>query len=329
MENGGGILAWLGGLNWAELAVVALIIGWVVRWVAAQLAFRSLLGIINKSRAAEPGPATMALAGWSQRLGLRRTPRLRIVEASVSPFSCGVFRPVIYLPEGIEDQLSTEALDLVVGHETLHIARGDGWRRPLERITADVFWFNPFAWLVRRELDMARELACDEGVVELSSARHAYARTLRDVAGFSAGLSHALPAASMSLAGGRSLVLRVTRTLAFAKRKPARSAVIAACALGLIGAPIAVAQVMLATPAPPPPPAVPAPPAPPAPEAIAALEAPEGAACAGGSGDARGPAAAGCRAAGICVAGWLRARFLLRESDVDRWQRCAGLQRFA
>lgn len=257
VENGGGLLAWLGGLNWAELALAALIIGWVVRFVTAQLALRSLLGIVSRSRAAEPGPATMALAGWTQKLGLRRTPRMRIVQASVSPFSCGVLRPVIYLPEGIEDRLSAEALDLVVGHETLHIARGDGWRRPLERVTADIFWFNPFAWQVRRELDVARELACDEGVVELSSARQAYARTLRDVAGFSAGLSQALPAASMSLAGGRSLALRVTRTLAMAKRRPARVVVIAACLLGVAGAPIALAQVMLATPAPPAPPAGP------------------------------------------------------------------------
>ena len=111
-----------------------------------------------------------------------------------------------------------------------------------------------------RELDVARELACDEGVVELSAARQAYARTLRDVAGFSSGLSHAAPADSMSLAGGRSLMLRVTRTLALAKRKPARAAVIAAALVSLAGAPIAVAQVMLATPAPYPPP----PPAPPA-----------------------------------------------------------------
>ena len=36
----------------------------------------------------------------------------------------------------------------------------------LERITADIMWFNPAVWLIRRELDVARELACDEGVVE-------------------------------------------------------------------------------------------------------------------------------------------------------------------
>lgn len=130
----------------------------------------------------------------------------------VSPFSFGVFRSTICLLEGLEDELSREALDLVVGHECLHVARGDGWRRPLERITADIIWFNPAAWLIRRELDVARELACDEGMVELSSARTAYGRTLRDVAELSAGLSYAAPAASMSLAGGRNLMLRVRRT---------------------------------------------------------------------------------------------------------------------
>jgi beta-lactamase regulating signal transducer with metallopeptidase domain len=135
------------------------------------------------------------------------------------------------------------------------VARGDGWKRPLERITADVMWFNPAAWLIRRELDVARELACDEGMVELTSsvsgARTAYARTLRDVAGFSAGLSHAAPAASMSLAGGRSLMLRVKRTLGSAKRKPARAAIVAAVLAGVIGAPMAVAQVIMVIPAPP------------------------------------------------------------------------------
>jgi len=279
-------------IDLTQALLILLAAGWIVRFVAAQLAARSLLGIVAQARAAENGPATVALDAWTRRLGLRRAPRLLTVAASISPFSFGVFRPVVCLPEGLENRLGREALDLVVGHECLHVARGDGWLRPLERVAADIFWFNPFAWFIRRELDVARELACDEGVVELSSARQAYARTLRDVAGFSAGLSHAAPAASMSLAGGRSLMLRVTRTLALARRKPARAALIAACLLGAIGAPIAVAQVVLATPrapvAPPAPPAPPAPelealaPLPPAapevpeaPEAIEALEAPE------------------------------------------------------
>jgi len=259
-------------LDLTQMLLLVLAGGWIVRFVLAQYAAKSLLGIVAVSRPAEKGAATVALDGWAKRLGLRRAPRLRIVSEAVSPFSFGVFRPVICLPEGLADKLSREALNLVIGHECLHVARGDGWRRPLERIAADIMWFNPAAWMIRRELDVARELACDEGMVELSSARQAYARTLRDVAGFSAGLSHAAPAASMSLAGGRSLMLRVKRTLGSAKRKPARAAVVAAVLMGLVGAPMAVAQVIMVIPAPPAPPAPPAAPAAPEAPAAAAIE---------------------------------------------------------
>lgn len=252
-----------------QIILLVLAIGWVARFVMTQLAAKALLGVVQYARDAGPGAAQNALRMWSKRLGMKKPPRMKIVAEKVSPFSFGVLRPMICLPDGLEDRLKPEALDLVIAHECTHVARGDGWLRPLERITADLLWFNPFAWLMRRELDVARELACDEAVVNVARDGRVYARTLRDVAGFSAGLPVALPAASMSLAGG-SMMLRVTRTLGMSKRKPARMALASACVLALIGAPLAVAQVMFATPAPE------APPAPPAqPEAIAAVEAPE------------------------------------------------------
>jgi murein DD-endopeptidase MepM/ murein hydrolase activator NlpD/Zn-dependent protease with chaperone function len=282
VENGGSVLVWLATASPLELTLLVMIAGWLVRFVLAQHALKSLLGIVNMSRPAEPGVAKNFVLSWSRRLKLRGAPRLLVTQEQHSPFSFGVVRPTICLPQGLEDRLSKESLDLVVGHECLHVARGDGWLRPLERVTADVLWFNPFAWLIRRELDIARELAVDEAVVEMAASRIVYARALRDVAGFSAGLSTAAPAASMSLAGGRSLMLRVTRTLSQAGRKPARAAMIAASVLGLVGAPIAVAQVMLAIPAPPEAPKVPKAPATieayeilEAPEAPAALEAPQ------------------------------------------------------
>ena len=253
VANGGGVLAWLGQASLPELLVAVFVAGWIVRFVLAQLALRSLLGIVNVSREAGPGIAQSFVQSWAKRLKLRPAPRLRIVAEQHSPFSYGILRPTICVPEGMEEMLSRGSLDLVVGHESLHIARGDGWLRPVERVTADILWFNPFAWLIRRELDVARELAVDEAVLAMSNARIAYARTLRDVAGFAAGLPNTAPAASMSLPGGRNLMMRVSRTLGHAGRKPARAAITAACLLGMIAAPIAIAQVMMAVPAPPPP----------------------------------------------------------------------------
>ena len=232
-----------------QMILLVLAAGWVVRFVIAQLAARSLLGVVQYANQAGAGLARNALHTWSRRLGMRKMPRLLVVAENVSPFSFGVLRPTICLPEGLEQRLKPEALDLVIAHECTHVARGDGWLRPLERVAADVLWFNPFAWAIRRELDVARELACDEAVIEHARDRRIYARTLRDIAGFTACLPVAVPAASMSLAGG-SLMLRVTRTLGLSNRKPARLALASACALAVMGAPLAVAQVMFATPAP-------------------------------------------------------------------------------
>ena len=170
-------------LSLTQILVLVLAAGWIVRFVLAQYAGKSLLGIVAVSRPAEKGRATAALQAWTKKLGMRRTPRLRIVSEKVSPFSFGVLRPMICLPEGLEDELSREALDLVVGHECLHVARGDGWRRPLERITADIMWFNPAAWLIRRELDVASGLP--ERLVERAGL--VQARELRLVRGVEQG----------------------------------------------------------------------------------------------------------------------------------------------
>jgi murein DD-endopeptidase MepM/ murein hydrolase activator NlpD/beta-lactamase regulating signal transducer with metallopeptidase domain len=260
-------------LPWPEIVLALIVAGWAWRVFAARRASRALRNILAHSRTVVQGPALAAIRIWSQQLGLKRRPELRVTEAAISPFSFGVARPVICLPDGMEQQLSPPALDLVVGHECLHVARGDGWRRPLERFFADVLWFNPFAWRMRRELDLARELACDEAVLDRATAPADYARVLRDVASLAAGLAAGAPAASMSLSGGgRVLVLRVKRAMRHAKRKPGRAALAGALFLALAGAPVAIAQAVLVNP-PPPPPAI-APPAPPAESRVVAQIAP-------------------------------------------------------
>lgn len=279
-------------LPWPEIVLALIVAGWAWRALAARRAAGALKRILANSRAVAQGAAMAAVRVWSRRLGLKRRPELRLTEAAISPFSFGAARPVICLPDGMEQQLSPLALDFVIGHECLHVARGDGWRRPLERICADLLWFNPFAWRIRRELDLARELACDEAVLNRVTAPSDYARVLRDVAGLASGLDASAPAASMSLSGGgRVLAMRVRGALGHAKRKPGRAVLAGMLFLALAGTPVAIAQAVLAAPpAPPEPvvpapptsphgvapvaPPVPAPPAPPAPEAAPAAPAP-------------------------------------------------------
>jgi murein DD-endopeptidase MepM/ murein hydrolase activator NlpD/beta-lactamase regulating signal transducer with metallopeptidase domain len=264
-------------LPWIEILVAVIVAGWLLRFGVAQFAALRMRRLLRSARPAPEGPSRDALNTWSRRLLLRRKPDLRMMDSSLSPFSSGALRPIICLPKGIEQRVRPEALGLIVGHECIHVARGDGWWRPAERAIADVLWFNPFAWTIRRELDIARELACDEAVVASSFSRRAYARTLRDVAGMVSGLSADAPATAMSISGGgRLLAMRMKRTLATAGRAPGRATIAGAILLACAAAPVAIAQALLieAVQPPDPPPALELPPAPPAPPAPPVAETP-------------------------------------------------------
>ncbi len=53
----------------------------------------------------------------------------------------------------------------VIGHEQAHVHLRHSVDRLLFDLMACLFWFNPFAWLLRRELQSVHEFQADEGVI--------------------------------------------------------------------------------------------------------------------------------------------------------------------
>lgn len=92
------------------------------------------------------------------------------------PFTLGVVRPRIFLP----DSLTGEARAAVLCHEQTHIRRGDTLTKPLFYAVACLHWFNPAAWLAFRQFERCMEGACDEAAVQSRTARQraAYGETL-------------------------------------------------------------------------------------------------------------------------------------------------------
>ncbi len=78
-----------------------------------------------------------------------------------SPFVFGVFRPVIYLPDGLDPSVR----EYVLAHERAHIGRRDHLIKPLAFLLLAVYWFNPLLWLAYGLLSRDIELACDEKVL--------------------------------------------------------------------------------------------------------------------------------------------------------------------
>ncbi len=179
--------------------IIGLIIaaGWLVRAVRARWAARELARITDQAQPVKSHRVLASAERWSKKFTLWRQPELKLMPKDFSPFTQGVVRPVVYFPHGLERELGENAMDMVVGHELMHIKRMDALWRPLERLVADVFWFNPFAWFIRAELDRSRELACDAAMLRNRAPAQDYARALVSIARFSEGLSRQAPAAAM------------------------------------------------------------------------------------------------------------------------------------
>ena len=93
-----------------------------------------------------------------------------------APFTLGILRPRIYLP----DSLRGAARQAVLLHEQTHIRRGDPLTKPLFYAAVCLHWFNPLAWLAFRGFERDMEAACDEAAVQGRPLpeRNAYCETL-------------------------------------------------------------------------------------------------------------------------------------------------------
>lgn len=102
-------------------------------------------------------------------------------QADIEPGVFGLLRPVILLPQGIENRLSTTQFEAVLAHELCHIRRRDNLTAAVHMLVQAVFWFHPIIWWVGSRLIDERERACDELVVSLGHDREAYAKSILDV----------------------------------------------------------------------------------------------------------------------------------------------------
>jgi beta-lactamase regulating signal transducer with metallopeptidase domain len=166
--------AWL-FLTWAA----------VVIWRVASIAWQryGLSRLLRLTTVADD-ELTARVVKLSQQLGLRRVPRVLLIDHSGLLFVCGLWNPKLVMPRTLPGTLSAAEMDQVVLHELAHLRRGDlywGWTIELARI---VYFFHPLVYWVGYCLNLERELACDQ--VAMSVSGHSagdYAQTLVRVAG--------------------------------------------------------------------------------------------------------------------------------------------------
>ncbi|MFO0999517.1 MAG: M56 family metallopeptidase [Planctomycetaceae bacterium] len=97
----------------------------------------------------------------ADRLSMRKLPPVLISGDCDSPFATGLLRPIIVLPRSVPE-LSSDQLQIILGHELVHIRRRDLWVGWLETVLSVLWWFHPGMWWLKRALRSTREDCCDD-----------------------------------------------------------------------------------------------------------------------------------------------------------------------
>ncbi|MEI6681044.1 MAG: M56 family metallopeptidase [Bacteroidota bacterium] len=86
--------------------------------------------------------------------------RLVSVDCGYAPFS---FFNMIFIHEGM---MMAENREVILAHEKIHIRQAHSFDLILAELLIIAQWFNPFAWMIHRELKMVHEYLADEGVIK-------------------------------------------------------------------------------------------------------------------------------------------------------------------
>lgn len=251
-ENAGGDL--LSGLPsadplWAKLLLTVWFFGAFVLLARWGVAAWSLHRRLARAPSIASPPLLEMVDAWRRRLGIRRRIRLVTGEESAAPFTAGVLRPVVFLPQPIAEGWRPERVEPVLVHEIVHVRRLDSLWMHLESLLAAIFFFHPGLWLAVRKIRLLREELCDlktldTGAVSPERYGGALLSVIRlDLESTRSGFPTFTPAFGHD---SRRLRMRIEKILAFRRSRPSVIPWLAAFLLGVLILPMASAGDALA-----------------------------------------------------------------------------------
>ncbi len=167
-------------INWLRICVAAIPWVWLAGALVSLLRWALGLGSVRKAiRDARPLHGLPAIASAESRLGLKLD--VLVSRNLAAPYSVGIWRPKVFLPETLIGDLSKEQLEQVLLHEGAHIALGHSRGLLVQRLATALLWPNPFVRILCRGLAAAREEVCDNFASQVHGAT-CYARTLLAIA---------------------------------------------------------------------------------------------------------------------------------------------------
>lgn len=79
-----------------------------------------------------------------------------------TPVVFGIFTAKIIVPKDMKEAFA----ELAILHEVVHIKRKDNLWKAVYTVVTCIHWFNPFCWIMLKQINKDIELACDEKVIQ-------------------------------------------------------------------------------------------------------------------------------------------------------------------
>lgn len=112
------------------------------------------------------------------KLNLRQQIKFYLSEHVNVPLVVGYFKPVVLFPIALVAQLDIKQVEAILIHELSHIRRNDYLLNLIKTAIETLLFFNPFVWLSGRLINIEREHACDDLVLQLTGTPLTYAHAL-------------------------------------------------------------------------------------------------------------------------------------------------------
>ncbi|MBV8637054.1 MAG: pentapeptide repeat-containing protein [Candidatus Eremiobacteraeota bacterium] len=149
---------------------------------------------------------------WMNALKGSRDVRICVSDDIEVPIAVGLFDSMVLLPAHLVHSLDPSEIDQISLHELGHLLRGDDWTNAVQRIASALLFFNPAVWFISRQMDVEREVACDDYVLQLTGQVRPYAFCLTKMAEMTAWPHRPMPAPGVFVTR-KNISIRIERLL--------------------------------------------------------------------------------------------------------------------
>lgn len=173
------------GFSWSSIVplVIALI------WALGTLSVLTMWGLywwrmkdaIRRATKAVDGPEICALRELQDAGFSSVDIQLCLSGTNLEPGVYGMARPTLIWPSRISQRLNDAQMKSILAHELCHVERRDNLTACIHMVVEALFWFHPLVWWLGSRLELERERACDELVLQFTNAPETYAESILKV----------------------------------------------------------------------------------------------------------------------------------------------------